>query len=61
MPQVVLLRHGESDWNPSNRFSGWTDVDLIDTGCEEAAHSGHLLLQEGFTSDVAYTTACVRS
>ena len=61
MPQVVLLRHGESDWNPSNRFYGWTDVDLIDTGREEAARSGQQLLQECFTFDVAYTTACVRS
>ena len=47
MPQVVLLRHGESDWNLSNRFSGWTDVDLTDTGREEATRSGQLLVEEG--------------
>ena len=61
MPQVVLLRHGESDWNLSNRFSGWTDVDLTDTGREEAAHSGQLLLEEGFTFDVAYTSVLKRA
>ena len=61
MPQVVLLRHGESDWNLSNRFSGWTDVDLTDTGREEAARSGRLLLEEGFTFDVAYTSVLKRA
>ena len=61
MLQVVLLRHGESDWNLSNRFSGWTDVDLTDTGREEAARSGQLLLEEGFTFDVAYTSVLKRA
>ena len=61
MPQVVLLRHGESDWNLSNRFSGWTDVDLTDTGREEAARSGQLLLEEGFTFDIAYTSVLKRA
>ena len=61
MPQVVLLRHGESDWNLSNRFSGWTDVDLTDTGREEAARSGRLLLEDGFTFDVAYTSLLKRA
>lgn len=61
MPQVVLLRHGESDWNLSNRFSGWTDVDLTDTGREEAARSGRLLQEEGFTFDVAYTSVLKRA
>ena len=61
MPQVVLLRHGESDWNLSNRFSGWTDVDLTDTGREEAARSGQLLLEGGFTFDVAYTSVLKRA
>ena len=61
MPQVVLLRHGESDWNLSNRFSGWTDVDLTDTGREEATRSGQLLVEEGFTFDVAYTSVLKRA
>ncbi len=61
MHQVVLLRHGESEWNLSNRFSGWTDVDLTDTGREEAARSAKLLLEDGFTFDVAYTSVLKRA
>ena len=61
MHQVVLLRHGESDWNLSNRFSGWTDIDLTDTGREEAARSAKLLLEEGLTFDVAYTSVLKRA
>ena len=61
MPQVVLLRHGESEWNLSNRFSGWTDVDLTDTGREEAARSARLLAEEGFSFDVAYTSVLKRA
>ena len=61
MHQVVLLRHGESDWNLSNRFSGWTDVDLTDNGRDEAARSGRLLLEEGFAFDVAYTSVLKRA
>lgn len=61
MPQVVLLRHGESEWNLSNRFSGWTDVDLTDTGREEAARSGQLLLEAGFSFDMAYASVLKRA
>lgn len=61
MPQLVLLRHGESDWNLTNRFSGWTDVDLTDTGRNEASNSGKLLLEEGFGFDVAYTSVLKRA
>ncbi len=61
MHQVVLLRHGESEWNLSNRFSGWTDIDLTDTGREEAARSAKLLSDEGFTFDVAYTSVLKRA
>ncbi len=61
MPQLVLLRHGESEWNRSNRFGGWTDVDLTDTGREEAARSAKLLAEEGFTFDVAYTSVLKRA
>src|SRR5690606_4383 len=53
MPQLVLLRHGESTWNLENRFTGWTDVDLTDTGREEARRAGQELKAEGFTFDVA--------
>ena len=61
MRQIVLLRHGESEWNLSNRFSGWTDVDLTDTGREEADRSGLLLLEGGFGFDVAYTSVLKRA
>ena len=43
MYKVVLLRHGESDWNRENRFTGWTDVDLSDKGREEAKAAGQLV------------------
>ena len=61
MPTLVLLRHGESTWNKENRFTGWTDVDLTDTGREEAINSGHLLKAAGFGFDVAYTSLLKRA
>ena len=48
MPQIVLVRHGESLWNRENRFTGWTDVDLSPKGTEEAHAAGRLLREEGF-------------
>ena len=59
--RLVLLRHGESDWNRENRFTGWTDVDLSDKGREEAHAAGRLLVHEGFTFDVAYTSVLKRA
>jgi 2,3-bisphosphoglycerate-dependent phosphoglycerate mutase len=56
MHTLVLLRHGESDWNRENRFTGWTDVDLSPTGVEEAHRAGRTLLDRGFTFDVAFTS-----
>jgi 2,3-bisphosphoglycerate-dependent phosphoglycerate mutase len=61
MNKVVLLRHGESTWNKENRFTGWTDVDLSETGREEARASGLLLKQDGFVFDVAYTSVLKRA
>ena len=61
MPTLVLLRHGQSTWNLENRFTGWTDVDLTDTGREEAARAGHLLKAEGLTFDIAYTSVLKRA
>jgi 2,3-bisphosphoglycerate-dependent phosphoglycerate mutase len=61
MYQLVLLRHGESDWNKSNRFTGWTDVGLSDKGVEEAREAGRLLKAEGFRFDVAYTSVLKRA
>jgi bisphosphoglycerate-dependent phosphoglycerate mutase len=49
MYKLVLLRHGESQWNMENRFTGWADVDLTAKGIEEAKSAGNLLKAEGFT------------
>ncbi|HOD05772.1 MAG TPA: histidine phosphatase family protein, partial [Anaerolineaceae bacterium] len=48
MYKIVLLRHGESDWNRENRFTGWTDVDLSEKGLAEATQAGELLKEAGF-------------
>ena len=61
MPTLVLLRHGESDWNRENRFTGWTDVDLSPKGVEEAHEAARLLAAEGLTFDVAYTSLLKRA
>ena len=61
MYKVVLLRHGESTWNKENRFTGWTDVDLTDTGRQEARTAGQLLKEGGYVFDVAYTSVLVRA
>jgi 2,3-bisphosphoglycerate-dependent phosphoglycerate mutase len=59
--KVVLLRHGESTWNRENRFTGWTDVDLSDRGLAEAKEAGRLLLESGFTFDIAFTSVLKRA
>jgi 2,3-bisphosphoglycerate-dependent phosphoglycerate mutase len=61
MHQVVLLRHGESEWHKSNRFGGWSDIDLTDKGVDEARSAAVLLKSEGFTFDVAYTSVLKRA
>jgi len=61
MHTVVLLRHGESDWNRENRFTGWTDVDLSDKGVAEAHEAGRLLMEGGYRFDVAYTSVLKRA
>lgn len=61
MYKIVLLRHGESQWNKENRFTGWTDVDLSAKGCEEAKEAGKLLQKEGFRFDRAYTSVLKRA
>ncbi len=61
MPDLVLLRHGESEWNRENRFTGWTDVDLSEQGIEEAHDAGRLLRAAGFTFDVAFTSVLRRA
>lgn len=61
MYKVVLLRHGESEWNKTNRFTGWTDVDLTDQGREEAKAAGQIMKEEGFDFDIAYTSVLKRA
>lgn len=61
MYKLVLIRHGESQWNKENRFTGWKDVDLSDKGREEAKAAGQLLKAEGFTFDEAYTSVLKRA
>jgi 2,3-bisphosphoglycerate-dependent phosphoglycerate mutase len=61
MYKLVLIRHGESTWNLANRFTGWTDVDLTNTGIEQAKNAGRLLKAEGYDFDVAYTSVLKRA
>ena len=61
MYRLVLLRHGESDWNRENRFTGWTDVDLSARGIEEARAAGRLLKAEGYAFDCAFTSVLRRA
>ena len=61
MYKLVLIRHGESTWNLENRFTGWTDVELTDTGIEQAKQAGRLLRAEGYEFDVAYTSVLKRA
>ncbi|HYC36841.1 MAG TPA: 2,3-diphosphoglycerate-dependent phosphoglycerate mutase [Usitatibacter sp.] len=61
MKRLVLLRHGESQWNKENRFTGWKDVDLTAQGIEEARASGRLLRDEGFDFDRAFTSVLKRA
>lgn len=61
MHKIVLIRHGESQWNKENRFTGWKDVDLSEKGREEAKAAGQLLKNEGFTFDEAYTSVLKRA
>jgi 2,3-bisphosphoglycerate-dependent phosphoglycerate mutase len=61
MIKLVLLRHGESDWNKENRFTGWTDVDLSEKGIAEAHEAGKLLREGGYVFDVAYTSVLKRA
>jgi len=61
MRKLVLLRHGESTWNSENRFTGWTDVDLSETGVAEARKGGRQLKTDGYAFDIAYTSVLKRA
>ncbi len=59
--KLVLLRHGESEWNKENRFTGWTDVDLSENGVKEAENAGKLLKEKGYSFDIAFTSVLKRA
>ena len=61
MPTLVLLRHGQSQWNLENRFTGWWDVDLSDKGIEEARAAGAQLRDKGFEFDCCFTSVLTRA
>ena len=58
---LVLLRHGESEWNKANLFTGWVDVPLSETGRTEAARGGTLLVDNGLLPDVVHTSVLRRA
>jgi 2,3-bisphosphoglycerate-dependent phosphoglycerate mutase len=58
---LVLVRHGQSEWNQKNLFTGWRDVGLTELGIEEARAAGRRLKARGFTFDLAYTSALKRA
>jgi len=59
--KLILLRHGQSEWNLKNLFTGWTDVDLTDKGREEATEAARLIQEEGLDFDLAYTSTLKRA
>jgi 2,3-bisphosphoglycerate-dependent phosphoglycerate mutase len=61
MHKLVLIRHGESQWNKENRFTGWKDVDLSEKGIQEAQAAGKLLTSKGYVFDEAYTSVLKRA
>ena len=61
MYKLVLLRHGQSEWNLENRFTGWTDVDLSAQGIQEAHRAGKLLREGGYEFDLVYTSVLSRA
>ena len=61
MKQLVLIRHGESQWNLENRFTGWVDVDLTPTGIQQATQAGEKLKAAGYDFDIAYTSVLKRA
>lgn len=61
MPTLILVRHGQSQWNLENRFTGWWDVDLTDKGVEEARAAGMLMAQKGVLPTIAFTSLQTRA
>jgi 2,3-bisphosphoglycerate-dependent phosphoglycerate mutase len=61
LPRLILVRHGQSQWNLENRFTGWWDVDLTEKGEAEARAAGRLLKDKGMTPDIAFTSVQTRA
>jgi 2,3-bisphosphoglycerate-dependent phosphoglycerate mutase len=61
MPTLVLIRHGQSDWNLENRFTGWWDVDVTARGAEEARAAGRLMAEKGLDFDLCFTSLQTRA
>ena len=61
MAKLVLIRHGKSEWNKSNQFTGWVDVDLAPEGVEQAKAAGKALKEHGLEFDYAYTSVLKRA
>ena len=61
MYKLVLVRHGQSQWNLENKFTGWTDVDLSENGIKEAIDAGKILKEKGYNFDIAYTSVLKRA
>ena len=61
MKQLILVRHGESEWNKLNLFTGWTDVDLTEFGRKEAYDAGKLLKEKGFRPQICFTSYLKRA
>ncbi len=59
--KLVLVRHGQSEWNLKNLFTGWTDVDLTEQGVSEARQGGQTMLAEGYSFDIAFTSVLTRA
>ena len=58
---LVLVRHGQSEWNLKNLFTGWRDVDLTEQGVKEAHDAGRKLKAQGLAFDIAFTSALKRA
>ena len=61
MPRLILIRHGQSQWNLENRFTGWWDVDVTARGAEEALAAGRLLADKGLLPTIAFTSLQLRA
>jgi 2,3-bisphosphoglycerate-dependent phosphoglycerate mutase len=61
MPQLILVRHGQSKWNLENRFTGWWDIDVTEKGIEEARAAGRLMKEKNIEADLCFTSLQTRS